>query len=170
MKDDNFPNIYNLARAHLNIHEKEVLHKGLKFCPKPKSTSPIELESAINELYRKLLIVGYYADEETSQSPPTTPDTQFQKKHQKTTKWQPQRSEVLPEILNFADDLKNLLQESPRRNHINRDNLTKRQRYALGKLRKRKDIIIKPADKGVGIVMLTPQQSEAFRQLNNTNH
>ena len=39
--DDNYPNIYNLAQAHLNTHEKMILDKGLKFCPTPKATSSI---------------------------------------------------------------------------------------------------------------------------------
>ena len=170
--DKRFPNIYNLTRAHFSIHEKELLNKGLKFCPTPKPTSPIEIEGAINELYRKILVVGFYADEEDSPPPQTSPDTLFQRKHQKKSTWQPQRSEVLPEILHFADDLKNLLQETPRRNTRNRENLTKRQRYALKKLKKRKDIIIKPADKGAGIVILTPEQyeTEAYRQIKDERY
>ena len=43
---------------------------------------------------------------------------------------------------------------------------------ALHQLSKRKDIIIKPADKGGGITILTPDQylSEANRQLGNNTH
>jgi hypothetical protein len=48
-------------------------------------------------------------------------------------------------------------------------NLTKPQYKALNRLRKRQDIILKPADKGSGVCVLTPQQytDEAFRQLND---
>ena len=170
--DPRFPNIFNLARANLNIHEKELLHKGLKFRPTPKTPSPVDMETAIQDFYRKLLVVGYYADQEDSQPQTTTPDNLFQRKHLKKSKWQPQRSEVLPQILHFADELRNLLLETPRRGTRNRENLTKRQQYALKKLKKRKDIVIKPADKGAGIVVLSPQQyeNEAYKQINNPQH
>ncbi|XP_078374508.1 uncharacterized protein LOC144658057 [Oculina patagonica] len=50
-----------------------------------------------------------------------------------------------------------------------RDNLTRRERQALKKLRKRTDIVIKPADKGSGTVVMDIQLylNECYRQLNN---
>ena len=53
------------------------------------------------------------------------------------------------------------------------DNLPREQREALKSLRSRKDIIIKPADKGSGVVVMDRQQyiDEAMRQLTNrTNY
>ena len=173
IQEKEYPSIFNIARAHLSTNEKIILSKGLKFCPTPKATSSIQLESAINELYRKILIVGHYSqEEEESQPPNTNPDTIFQQKHQLPSKWQPHRHQVPPEVLQFADELKHSLQNSPRNLSRKHENLTKRQRFALKKLQKRKDIIIKPADKGAGIVILSPQQyeSEANRQLQNNQY
>ena len=50
-----------------------------------------------------------------------------------------------------------------------RDNLTKRERQALKKLRQRTDILIKPADKGSGTVVMNRQDylDECYRQLND---
>ncbi|KAL9988930.1 hypothetical protein ACROYT_G003426 [Oculina patagonica] len=50
-----------------------------------------------------------------------------------------------------------------------RDNLTRREIQALKKLRKRTDIVIKPADKGSGTVVMDRQLylNECYRQLNN---
>ena len=52
--------------------------------------------------------------------------------------------------------------------HI-RDNLTPRERQSLKKLRQRTDIVIKPADKGSGTVMMNRQNylDECYRQLND---
>ena len=51
-----------------------------------------------------------------------------------------------------------------------RDNLTKRERRALNRLIRRQDIIIKPADKGSGIVVMDMDwyENECLRQLNDT--
>ena len=51
-----------------------------------------------------------------------------------------------------------------------RDNLTKRERRALKRLIRREDIIIKPADKGSGTVVMDMDcyENECLRQLNDT--
>lgn len=50
-----------------------------------------------------------------------------------------------------------------------RDNLTRRERQALKKLQRPTDVIIKPADKGSGTVVMDRQNylDECYRQLNN---
>ena len=50
-----------------------------------------------------------------------------------------------------------------------RDNLIRRERQALKKLQRRTDIVIKPADKGSGTVVMNRQHylNECYRQLNN---
>jgi len=50
-----------------------------------------------------------------------------------------------------------------------RDSLTRRERQALKKLQRRTDIVIKPADKGSGTVVMNRQDylNECYRQLNN---
>jgi hypothetical protein len=46
--------IFNLAKAKLTTCEKEVLCKGLKFCPTPDSNKITAFDMAINELNRKI--------------------------------------------------------------------------------------------------------------------
>ena len=50
-----------------------------------------------------------------------------------------------------------------------RENLTKRERRALKRLIRREDIIIKPADKGSGTVVMDMDwyENECLRQLND---
>ena len=52
------------------------------------------------------------------------------------------------------------------------DNLTSNEKIALRKLRQRRDVVIKPADKGSAVVVLSKQDYiiEAERQLNNHAH
>ena len=49
------------------------------------------------------------------------------------------------------------------------DNLTSAERIALGRLRQRMDVVIKPADKGSAVVFLSKEDyiNEAEQQLNN---
>ena len=49
---------------------------------------------------------------------------------------------------------------------IGRDNLTRRERQALRKLQRRTDMIMKPADKGSGTVVMNRQNylDECYRQ------
>ena len=53
-----------------------------------------------------------------------------------------------------------------------RFNTTKQERKAMKSLKKNQDIIIKPADKGVAIIILNKEDyiKEGMRQLSNTNH
>jgi hypothetical protein len=58
--DPLYPNIFNIAKAKLSIHEKQILSKGLKCCPTPKKANASQYEMAIKDLHRKILIQGYY--------------------------------------------------------------------------------------------------------------
>ena len=53
-----------------------------------------------------------------------------------------------------------------------RDNLSPLERQALRTLRRRQDIVIKPADKGSAVVVWSKKDyiKEAERQLGNENH
>ena len=56
IRDPKFPNIFNLARIHLSQPEKQLLGKGLKFCPDPGPPNTSENQNSIKELIRKIKI------------------------------------------------------------------------------------------------------------------
>jgi hypothetical protein len=73
---------------------------------------------------------------------------------------------------NFAEELDISLRDASPRSSTFKNNLSKKQRYALRRLKNRHDIILKPADKGSGVVILNHEQylKEAHRQLDNDKH
>jgi hypothetical protein len=175
VNNSKYPNIYNIARADLSTKEMEILNKGLKFCPTPKQPSALTYESAICNLHRKLLIQGHYAldgPEDTKLNEQLEANKVFQNKYKAPSSWILQSNQELPSILQFAELLKSELIDLPSNSRARQHNIPKRHRSALNRLRQRKDIIIKPADKGGGICILTHKQytDEAYKQLNNHLH
>lgn len=117
-------------------------------------------------------IQGYFYEEDDTPAQETiTPDLAFQRTHKPPSKWTPQKYETNPSIYNFATELQHHLRELEARRHI-KDNLSKQHLKALRRLKNQRDIVIKPADKGSGVVLLTPEQyeAEADRQLSNEEH
>ena len=83
--------------------------------------------------------------------------------------WVPQRSDTDPEIYDFAQTINEELKRITHKSRRNRQNLNKNQQKALKRLAKRKDFILKSADKGAGVILLSPTQyeEEAYSQLND---
>jgi hypothetical protein len=96
----------------------------------------------------------------------------FQSHHKYKSTWLPQRTQCHPIIHPFAEEIYNSLRELPSRNNKLKHNLSTPQLKALNRLRRRRDIILKPCDKGSGVCVLTPEQytQEAERQLANSDH
>jgi peptide-methionine (R)-S-oxide reductase len=162
--------IFNVARIKLSKAEKEVLSKGMKFCPTSQTNKASIFELAITDLYRKLLLQGYHAakgNPNVEKVNCSYPNVVFQGKYKPKSTWMPQKSECHPIIHSYAEEVFNTLKELQHTKKRNSANLTVTQSKALNRLRRRKDIIIKPSDKGCGVCILTPQQymDEAFRQL-----
>ena len=149
------------------------MSKGLKFCPIPGPPDMAANEEAIRDLIRKIHINAVLNSDPEAE--PTveqqTPDEEFLKLHRDKSAWNPKRSLIPPTILAFTDELGERLRKEPMTHTGNKDNLTKRERLALKRL-KRRNLVIKPADKGSGIVVLTPEQykEEVLRQLENGAH
>jgi hypothetical protein len=81
----------------------------------------------------------------------------------------PQRNDTNPEIYDFAQTLNEELKRITHKGRRNRQNLNIQQQKALKKLAKRQDFILKSADKGAGVILLSPSQyeEEAYRQLHD---
>ena len=166
--------MFNLARIHLTNSELALLSKGLKFCPIPGPPKMSENEESIRDLIRKIHINAILKDSGADAEPPLerkTPDAEFLNLHKTKSGWNPKRADVPDDILAFTDELAEQLRKAPINHKGERTNLKKREQIALRKL-KRKQVIIKPADKGSGIVIMTVEQykTEVLRQLKNGAH
>ena len=163
--------VYNLAQVKLSTCEKEILNLGLKFCPTPAKPNPSIYEEAIENLHRKLLIQAYHVKKNNSSTPTAnlSADEIFQANHKKTMTWIPPRHQCDQAIYQFATELNEKLRKCTPKKAGRQQNLNKRQQRALRRLTQRDDFILKSADKGAGVILLTPKdyEEEAYRQLND---
>ena len=86
-------------------------------------------------------------------------------KFRKKSTWIPPISE--PALESFLSELEKRLLFINEVGH-NYSNLSNAERSALRDLKTYQDIVIKPADKGFGVMNLSDYKEEAFRQLNDS--
>jgi hypothetical protein len=179
--DPKYPAVYNIAETYLTTPEKELLQKGLKFCPNNDKPIHSDYLASIDELHRKLLIKGYFMAQDTSdtsddnQQQNQSPDSKFVKINTPKSNWKPsfgQQRKIPIAIRVFAEDIRDTLKKISKPSGTYKNNLNKRQNIALRKLQANKNIIIRQADKGSGVVVMTKDQykNEILRQLNNQDH
>ena len=144
----------------LSNDELLVLARGLTFCPTPKRINLAELSADINDFTRRMRLKEYFHDHNNSTQP-----NEHNPFHNKSS-WTPPTDRD-PALNTYVDAIKHDIL-TVNRNHIT-DNLTKDERQALRNLKKRQDIIIKPADKGSGTVVMDKSWyiDECNRQLND---
>ena len=159
-------NVYNLSQHKLTEDEKLVLELGLSFCPSQKNFNREKFANDTHAFIRRLKLKEYF--HERSQT-----DENFNNKKKehsiinkdrcpldwniKNPHWYPEavregRSEGLVDFINsctkgFSEHI-----HSKRNKHWN--NLTDSQRQAIKSLSSDESIVIKPADKGSGIVIM----------------
>lgn len=170
-------NVHNLAKANLSEIQLQILDKGLNFCPTPDRLNPVEHREAVEDFIRKLKIKLYFyyeADDETQEDldpNPNNPDNTFQRRHRPKSKWSPKDTQIPKEALESLLELRvKLLQAKPQKHFQN--NLSTNEKRELGKLRRNRDIVIKKADKGSGVVIQSNLQykQEIMKQLGNPIH
>ena len=167
--------MYNLAHTHLTNAEKQLLSKGLKFCPSVDKPQNDQYTQANDELHRKLLVTGYFiSQEEQPQDITSNPENKFIQQHKLKSNWKPTQNQLgtIPIAVKiFAEDIRNKLRKATTNTNFPK-NITKHQEIALRKLMRRKDIIIRQADKGSGVVIISHEQykKEVERQVNNKKH
>ena len=148
----------------LSENERSLLSKGLKFIPLTPSCDRFQLQSDSQRFFRALRLQFHFAGKNN-----TLPDDElFPFKKQRKSTWTPPpgQSKALDlYIKSTENDIKNLL--FPR---LRKSNLSKVESKALSLLRSRKDIVIKPADKGGAVVVWDKELyiKEAQRQLEDT--
>ena len=167
--------IVNLSLRTLTESETNLLRKGLNFCPTPPPPSREQLNKDNDAFGRRLSLKEYHAPDEIddlSYERPAYKSSTLEKlnKREQQINFKPSRE---PYINTYIETLKQDVNEIlSTRQKDQRSNLTKRERAALYRLSKDKEIVIKPADKGGATVIMNSADyiEEAMRQLNNQEY
>ena len=135
------PNVINLSTRILSKAEISLLSKGLKFIPIPTSVNKALIKEELECFGKKLHILQYFQNEES-----ITISNPFKKKPIFNLKGKDVAIELYLNRLEeeiMATDIK-----------LSYSNLTKEERLPINLLRDDTSIVIKEADKGLGVVVL----------------
>ena len=157
-------NVINLSDYPLTESQKEILNKGLKFCPTPGEPQMGDLRKDLDKYHRSLC-----TQESKEMVPSTGPysDTCSLKLKSKS-KWSPPMGPTNLETVISINELGLLDLEIPRpKNH----NITRSQKSSISDLLSNRNIVIKPADKGGATVIQNRSDyiTEGERQLKDEN-
>ena len=148
--------------------ETKLLSRGLTFVPTPKSVNWSEIQADINDFARRLRLKEFFQQQQHLTDPNLSPDHEVKRFRCKGS-WTPSngRDIALDTFINAVEN--EIMTSKPATIH---NNLSMEERKALTKLRKRSDIVIKPADKGSGTVIMDYSWyvDECRRQLNDTKY
>lgn len=156
--------IHNLSNEELTPKELYLLGLGLKYIPKPIDTTNDEFLSAFQEWKRRIIVKNYF-----EKRPNLSKDQEvYDKDLHVNTNWIPdftplQLDKFFKETL---EKLKFYLDQNPRNNKFSK--LFKTVKTILQK----KNLIIKPSDKNLGICLVTKEWyfNECMRQLNSPHY
>ena len=159
--------IINLSSYVLSDYERLLLQKGLSFCPSPGECNLSKARDAVDKLHRSLRLAHFFEENYAFAS---SEDEGFDHQNfRPPSNWVP--TEHPPASLaSFMTANTAALNDLP----ILRSkfkNLAFEERQALHDLSNNRNIVIKPADKGSGVVIMNTQDYtfEAFRQLSDTS-
>jgi len=171
--------VVNLSSKDLTTQEESLLSKGLNFCPKPPNFDRGSLINDTKGFSRRLRLKCHFAKADDKFDNTCTPSSNesttshsgneenIKPKFKNKSDWKPPKQLDALEtfISNVESDIASF--QPSKRTH---ENLTKGEKQAIRSLKNCDDIIIKPADKGSGVVVMDKDHyvSEAERQLNDT--
>ena len=163
--------IVNLSDYKPSPYELAILEKGLSFCPS-KKIDEIQFFSDIESYFRRLRLKEFFCNN-TSPNTPTNSAGTF-KKNQPLSKlnnsnWTPPSGRHQTLDLYIECFRKQSHAEIIKLNQKSHDNISCKERAALQNLKRNKNIIIKPADKGEATVILnrSDYMKEGKNQLNH---
>jgi len=152
-------NVLNLSNKVLTEAEISVLSKGLGFSPTPKELDRSQLKQDLEEYGRRLRLKWFYRESEDFEIRPRV--------FKVPSKFNPKNVDAAIEIYlsTLEEKLMNIKSEGS-----NYSNLSAVEQEALRSLRSDKSIVIKPADKGSGVVVWDREDylREAERQLSDS--
>ena len=147
----------------LDEHERKVLSKGLNFVP-TQDNDELKQQSELNHYLRKVKLRGHFGNKEERQE-----DGLFAKFAKKKNKnWTPKSGEY-DAIDNYVKRCQEDFKKLPPRRKQRQKNITREEEDALRRLKRRDDIVIKPADKGGAVCVWRKDKylEEGFRQLSD---
>lgn len=147
----------------ISLAQYRLLSRGLSFIPTPSlgKTQRLDFEFDIQNYHRKIKLAAYFGDDNNRVIPPFVGPSD----------WSPDLQILPPEIrFLIRQDLESF--EKYFKPSIEENNLSIPERIALQELRNYKHIVIKAADKGSAVVVLSREQYifEVERQLNDTEY
>lgn len=149
---------FSLSKAQLDL-----LNRGLTFIPtvgdNRKQRTQLLLD--IQNYHRKIKLATYFGNKGKREKPRFTPPSH----------WTPPSHKLPPEV-HFLIKQDNKEIHKHEKTHKDKGNLTEDENKALTELKQNKHIVIKPADKGSAVVILSREQYifEAMRQLEDTHY
>ena len=164
-------NVINLSDYPLTESQREILNKGLKFCPTPGEPQMGELRRDLDKFHRSLRLQCHFKkhDESISDEPNVGPysNTRSLKLSSKSN-WTP--PPMGPNNLETVVSLNELGLLDTDLNRPKKRNTTAAHKTSISELLANKNIVIKPADKGGATVIQnrTDYVKEGERQLSDT--
>ncbi|CAJ0947396.1 unnamed protein product, partial [Ranitomeya imitator] len=155
--------VYNISSYCLSPSEMNLLQRGLTFCPVSRF-NPFLLDQELHQFFRTLRLKAHFL------GPQSTPPTESSSQNSFTLKdlnlcipssFQPSRMyHPVETFIEFVKkDIKAVLESIENGNLRIKHNLSIEKFRSLQLLKARKDLIIKPADKGGAIVVLDSNPS-----------
>jgi hypothetical protein len=154
--------VINLSDLDITKEQEKVLEKGLTFCPTPGRPDYSEIWLDFKEFHRKLELKKFFKDNPTEEIPP------IQRIFTPKSSWRPPVPNKTLET--FYRAVKNdLIKINRGGSKLTPDNLNKKEREFLKKLKDNPHITIKKADKGSAVVVMNTSDylREGYQQLND---
>ena len=152
----------------LTDSEKSVLSRGLNFVPIAKSSDEFLVKQDVEKFLRRIQLKAFFHDKQDNSN--ASDKDMFEKLHVRKSKW------TLPEgqfasLDFFNKKCRHDIQKLKFNCHTKFSNLSSEERLALKFLSKRRDIVIKSADKGGAVVVWRSDlyREEALQQLSDTS-
>ena len=152
----------------LNSAEHSVLSKGLTFVPTVNKTDEYQVKADCEKFFRRLRIKVHFHDSEDEHHEVDNHHDPFAKFDSKTSKWTPPDGKFSA-LDHYIDRCRRSIASQNYSKRPNFCNLTQDKKTALQDLKRRNDIIIKPAYKGgaVGVWKRDLCIQESNRQLSD---
>ena len=154
--------------VELNQEEEDLLSKGLSFVPTSKVVDMFKSLDDTDNFYRKIRLKAYFAGLEEDREPGEECNDDFGSYEQKLTRFTPQPGQFQG-VDKFINNCKKQIAKSNLAKPVKNLNLSVKELEALRKLKKREDIVIKPADKGGAVCVWSKDKyiEEGKRQLHD---
>ena len=156
--------VVNLSQVVLTPLQHQVLNKGLSFIPTTR-LDKFQLRWELAEFFRKIRLKAFFKGQQVAQQ---KGDTGLRLK----SKFCPPVVGIAPEILAFEQAVVKATEEIDASSIHTFHNLSTIEREAIKSLQQNKNLVIKPADKGGAIVLMSKEdyQLECRRLLSNERH